>query len=241
MTGAFINVAAILIGGMIGIIFGARIPERVKETVVAGMGLFTAAMGLQMFLKTQNSLVVLGALVIGTLLGEWLGIENRLHALGQFLEQRFARDDTPDASNRFIRGFLTASLLYCIGPLAIVGSINDGLTGDYSLIAIKSTLDGFASIAFASSLGIGVLFSAVPVFIVQGGISLTAMQLGHFMSISAAASDPKVLELTATGGIILLGLSFSRLLELKPIRVGNMLPALIVAPLIVWGLSRLAA
>ena len=241
MIGAFINVAAILIGGMIGITFGARIPERVKETVVAGMGLFTAAMGLQMFLKTQNSLVVLGALVIGTLLGEWLGIENRLHALGQFLEQRFARDDTPDASNRFIRGFLTASLLYCIGPLAIVGSINDGLTGDYSLIAIKSTLDGFASIAFASSLGIGVLFSAVPVFIVQGGISLTAMQLGHFMSISAAATDPKVLELTATGGIILLGLSFSRLLELKPIRVGNMLPALIVAPLIVWGLSRLAA
>jgi uncharacterized protein len=239
MTGAFINVAAILIGGMIGITFGARIPERMKETVVAGMGLFTAAMGLQMFLKTQNSLIVLGALVIGTLLGEWLGIENGLHALGQFLEARFARDDAPGASNRFMRGFLTASLLYCIGPLAIVGSINDGLTGDYSLIAVKSVIDCFASIAFASSLGIGVLFSAVPVFLVQGGISFTTIQLGHFMTISASATDPKVLELTATGGIILFGLAFGRLLEMKSIRVGNMLPALIVAPLIVWGLSRL--
>ena len=139
-----------------------------------------------------------------------------------------------------MRGFLTASLLYCIGPLAIVGSINDGLTGDYNLIAVKSILDGFASIAFASSLGIGVLFSAVPVFIIQGGISFTAMQLAHFMTISAAATDPKVLELTATGGIILFGLSLSRLLEIKSIRVGNMLPALILAPLIVWILSKLA-
>jgi uncharacterized membrane protein YqgA involved in biofilm formation len=240
MTGALINVAAILIGGMIGILFGARIPERMKETVVAGMGLFTAVMGIQMFLKTQNSMIVLGALVTGTLLGEWLGIENGLHALGQFLEQRFARDDAPGASNRFMRGFLTASLLYCIGPLAIVGSINDGLTGDYSLIAVKSVIDCFASIAFASSLGIGVLFSAVPVFMVQGGISFSTIQLSHFMSISASATDPKVLELTATGGIILFGLALGRLLEIKSIRVGNMLPALVVAPLIVWGLSRLA-
>jgi uncharacterized membrane protein YqgA involved in biofilm formation len=194
-------------------------------------------MGLQMFLKTQNPLIVLGALLIGTLLGEWLGIENGLQALGQFLEQRFARDNEAGASNRFMRGFLTASLLYCIGPMTIVGSINDGLTGDYNLIAVKSILDGFASIAFASSLGIGVLFSAVPVFVVQGGISLTAMQLGHFMSISVAATDPKILELTATGGVILVGLAISRLLEMKPIRVGNMLPALIVAPLIGWVIS----
>ena len=237
MTGAFINVAAILIGGFIGITFGARIPERLKETVVAGMGLFTAAMGLQMFLKTQNPLIVLGSILIGTLVGEWLGIENGLHTLGQFLEQRFARDNEVGAANRFIRGFLTASLLYCIGPMTIVGSINDGLTGDYNLIAVKSILDGFASIAFASSLGIGVLFSALPVFVVQGGISLTAMQFGHFMSISVAATDPKVLELTATGGVILFGLAISRLLEIKPIRVGNMLPALIVAPLIVWVIS----
>jgi uncharacterized protein len=238
MTGAFINIAAILIGGLIGMTFGVRIPERLKETVVAGMGLFTAGMGLQMFLKTQNSLIVLAAIVTGTLLGEWLGIENGLHALGQFLEQRFTRNNGADATNRFIRGFLTASLLYCIGPLMIVGSINDGLTGDYNLIAVKSVLDGFASIAFASSLGIGVLFSAVPVFIVQGGISFTAMQLGHFMTISVAATDPKVLELTATGGVILFGLALSRLLEIKPIRVGNMLPSLIIAPLIVWGISR---
>ena len=239
MTGAFINVAAVLIGGIIGIVFGARIPERIKETIVTGMGLFTAVMGIQMFLKTQNSMIVLGALVIGTLAGEWLRIENGLHALGQFLEQRFARDDTPGASNRFMRGFLTASLLYCIGPLAIVGSINDGLVGDYSLIAVKSVLDGFASIAFASTLGIGVLFSAVPLFMVQGGISFATMQFSHFMTISASAADPKVLELTATGGVILFGLALGRLLEMKSIRVGNMLPALLFAPLIVWVFGRL--
>ncbi len=234
MTGAILNVIAVLIGGMIGLLFGARIPERLKETVVAGMGLFTLAMGLQMFLKTENPLIVLGALLIGTLLGEWIRIEDGLHAFGKFLESRFGSKAEVDSSNRFIRGFLTASLLYCIGPMTIIGSINDGLSGDYRLIAVKSILDGFASIAFASSLGIGVLFSVIPVFVVQGGISLVAMQAGRFMEITATAADPRILELTATGGVILIGLSFARLLEIKPIRVGNMLPALFVAPIVVW-------
>lgn len=234
MTGAIINVFAVLAGGAIGLLFGARIPDKLKETVVAGMGLFTAAMGVQMFLQTQNPMIVLGSLLIGTLLGEWMRIEDGLQTFGHFLEQRFARDDEAGASNRFLRGFLTASLLYVVGPMTIVGSINDGLTGDYNLIAVKSVLDGFASAAFASSLGIGVLFSVIPVFVVQGGISLAAMQLGRFMSISVAASDPHIIELTATGGVILIGLAMSSLLEIKRIRVGNMLPALIAAPVVVW-------
>ena len=234
MTGAIINVFAVLIGGTVGLLFGARIPEKLKETVIAGMGLFTAAMGIQMFLKTENPLIVLGSLLIGTLLGEWIRIEDGLHAFGSFLEQRFARDTEAGASNRFLRGFLTASLLYVVGPMTIVGSINDGLSGDYNLIAVKSILDGFASAAFASSLGIGVLFSIIPVFVVQGGISLAAMQLGRFMSITVAATDPRIIELTATGGVILIGLAISNLLEIKRIRVGNMLPALLAAPLIVW-------
>jgi hypothetical protein len=233
MTGTFLNIATILIGGTLGLLFGARIPERLKTTVIAGLGLFVAAMGLQMFLKSENQLIVLGALMIGALLGEWGKIEDRLESLGQSLEKRFSRDAEADSGSKFIRGFMVASLLYCIGPLAILGSIQDGLTGDYKLLAVKSMLDGFASIAFASTLGIGVMFSSLVVLIYQGGISLLAAQL------STIITNPMMNELTATGGVLLLGLAISNLLEIKKIRVGNFLPALAVAPLIVWILSLL--
>ena len=233
MTGTLLNIATVLIGGSIGLLFGARIPERFKSTVIAGLGLFTAAMGLQMFLKTTNPLIVLGALLIGALLGEWGRIEDGLHNLGAILERRFARDDPAEAdgSARFIRGFLTASLLFCVGPMTILGSIQDGLTGDYNLLAVKSVLDGFAALAFASTLGMGVLFSIIVILVFQGGISLLAVQL------SAIVTDPMLAEMTATGGVILFALALSSLLEIKKIRVGNFLPALFVAPLIVWILS----
>lgn len=231
MTGTLLNIAAVLIGGMIGLLFGARIPERFKSTVIAGMGLFTFAMGVQMFLKTENPLIVLGALLIGALLGEWWRIEDGLHNLGALLEKRFARDDSAEGSARFIRGFLTASLLFCVGPMAILGSIQDGLTGDYSLLAVKSVLDGFAALAFASTLGMGVLFSSVIILIYQGGISLLAGGL------SAIITDTMMAEMTATGGVLLMGLALSSLLEIKKIRVGNFIPALAIAPLIVWILS----
>jgi uncharacterized membrane protein YqgA involved in biofilm formation len=233
MTGTFINVAAILIGGTIGLIFGARIPEKFKNTVIAGMGLFTTALGLQMFFKTENSLVVLGALIIGALLGEWIGIEDGLQAFGQLLEKRFSRDEETGSSSKFVRGFMVSSLLFCIGPIAILGSIQDGLSGDYKLLAVKSTLDGFASIAFASTLGVGVMFSSLIILIYQGGVSLLANQL------NAIVTDPMMAEMTATGGVILMGVAFSNLLELKKIRVGNFLPALAIAPLIVWIISLL--
>jgi uncharacterized protein len=231
MTGTFINVAAILVGGGIGLIFGSRIPDRYKSTVIAGMGLFVTAMGMQMFFKSENQLIVLGALIIGALIGEWLKIEDRLQTFGQTLEQRFSKDSETGAGSKFVRGFMVASLLFCIGPMAILGSIQDGLTGDYNLLAVKSTLDGFASIAFASTLGVGVMFSSIITLIYQGGISLLAGQL------SAIVTDPMMNEMTATGGVILIGLALSNLLEIKKIRVGNFLPALIVAPLIVWLLS----
>ncbi len=230
MIGTILNIAAVIIGSMVGIFFGARIPEKLKETVIAGMGLFTTAMGLQMFLKTENPLIVLGSLLIGTLLGEWWRIEDGLHKLGEILEQRFSREED-DGSNKFVRGFLTASLLYCIGPMAILGSIQDGLTGNYNLLAVKSVLDGFASIAFASTLGIGVAFSSLIILVYQGGISLLAAQLDAIVNVSMMN------ELTATGGVLLMGVGISNLLEIKKIRVGNMLPALFVAPLIVWVLS----
>jgi uncharacterized membrane protein YqgA involved in biofilm formation len=230
MTGTFLNIATVILGSILGLIFGARIPDKLKSTVIAGMGLFTAAMGLQMFLRTENPLIVLGALLIGTLLGEWWRIEDGLHRLGEFLEQRFSGEED-DGSNRFVRGFLTASLLFCVGPMTILGSIQDGLTGDYNLLAVKSVLDGFASIAFASTLGIGVAFSAIIILVYQGGISLLAGQL------DAIVTPSMMNELTATGGVILIGLALSSLLEIKKIRVGNMLPGLAVAPLIVWVIS----
>ena len=227
MTGTFLNIATVLIGGVIGLVFGARIPDRLKGTVIAGMGLFTAAMGLQMFMDTENPLIVLGSLLIGTLLGEWMRIEDGLQNLGRILEQRFSREGD-DGSNRFVRGFLTASLLFCVGPMTILGSIQDGLTGDYNLLAVKSVLDGFAALAFTSTLGVGVMFSTIIILVYQGGISLLAAQL------NAVVTPSMMNELTATGGVILIGLAISSLLEIKKIRVGNMLPGLLIAPLIVW-------
>ena len=230
MTGTFLNIATVLIGGVIGLVFGARIPDRLKGTVIAGMGLFTAAMGLQMFMDTENPLIVLGSLLIGTLLGEWMRIEDGLQNLGRILEQRFSREGD-DGSNRFVRGFLTASLLFCVGPMTILGSIQDGLTGDYNLLAVKSVLDGFAALAFTSTLGVGVMFSTIIILVYQGGISLLAAQL------NAVVTPSMMNELTATGGVILIGLAISSLLEIKKIRVGNMLPGLLVAPVIVWVLG----
>jgi uncharacterized membrane protein YqgA involved in biofilm formation len=229
MIGTLLNIATVIIGGTIGLIFGARIPDKLKETVIAGMGLFTGAMGMQMFLGTENPLIVLGALLIGTLLGEWWRIEDGLHRIGELLERRFSREE--DDSNKFVRGFLTASLLFCVGPMAILGSIQDGLTGDYNLLAVKSVLDGFASIAFASTLGVGVMFSTIIILVYQGGVSLLAGQL------DAIVTPSMMNELTATGGVILIGLAISNLLEIKKIRVANMLPALAIAPLIVWVLG----
>lgn len=231
MTGTIINIVAILVGSSLGMLFGARVPEKLKATVVSGMGLFTAAMGLQMFLKSENQLIVLGAIVIGALLGEWMRIEDGLQALGGILEKRFSRSESESGSSKFVRGFMTASLLFCIGPMAILGSIQDGLTGNYNTLAIKSVLDGFASLAFASTLGVGVMFSSVILLAYQGGISLLAAQL------NAIVNTSMMNEMTATGGVILFGLALSSLLEIKKIRVGNFLPALIIAPLIVWVLS----
>jgi uncharacterized protein len=209
-----------------------ELPERVRQTIIAGLGLFTIAIGLNMFFQTENAIVVLISLLVGGLLGEWWRIEDGLRGLGDMLERRFAKPPPAQAGidepreTRFVRGFLTASLVFCIGPMAIIGSIQDGLTGDYSLLAIKSVLDGFASLAFASSLGIGVLFSTLVILVYQGGLSLLAAQA------QALISSEMMNELTAVGGVLLLGVAISSILEIKPIRVGSFIPALAVAPLL---------
>jgi len=230
MTGTFINVTAIIVGGLLGIFFGGRLSDNLKNTVIAGLGIFTAAIGLQMFLKTENPLIVLGALIVGGLLGEWWKIETRVQSLGIWLEKRIT-GGSEGSSSRFVRSFLSASLLFCTGPMAVLGSISDGLRGDFLTLSIKSVLDGIISIAFASTLGIGVLFSALPIFVYQGSISLLAAQLNSIMS------NSMMNEMTATGGILLIGIGISSLLEIKKIRVGSFLPALVVAPLISYILN----
>ncbi len=230
MTGTLIDVAAIIVGGLLGIFFGRRLSDNLKNTVIAGMGLFTTAVGIQMFLKTENPLIVLGAIILGALLGEWWKIEEKIQSLGIWLEKRVVGDSV-GGSSYFVRGFLSASILFCTGPMAVLGSISDGLRGDFLTLSIKSVLDGVISLAFASSLGLGVTFSALPVLAYQGGISLAASKLDTF--ISAAMMN----ELTATGGILLMGVGISSILEIRKIRVGNFLPGLVVAPLIVYILS----
>jgi len=228
MTGTIINTITVLIGGTLGLFFGSRLPERVKQTVVVGLGLFTFGIGVKMFIDTQNSIIVLVSLLVGGILGELGQIEERLHRFGGKLERLFIKgNEQGEEDNRFIRGFLTASLVFCVGPMTILGSIQDGLTGDYRLLAIKSVLDGFASLAFASSLGVGVLFSVIVVLGFQGGLSLLAVQVQAFIS------EAMITEMTAVGGILLIGIAVSSLLEIKAIRVGNFLPSLVIAPLIV--------
>ena len=232
MAGTLLNVAAILLGGALGLLLGARFPERMRQTITAGLGLFILAMGVQMFLATKNSLIVLGSVALGGVLGELCRIEDRLLRLGQALETRFLKvTEQHEAESRFARGFLTTALMFCVGPLAILGPIQNGLTGNYQILAVKSILDGLVSLAFAASLGPGVLFSALAVLVYQGGISLLAAQA------NAVITDAMTAELTAVGGVLIMGIAISGMLEIRKIRVGNLLPALVIAPLIVAGLA----
>jgi uncharacterized membrane protein YqgA involved in biofilm formation len=227
MTGTLINIATVIIGGTLGCLLGSRLPERVRQTVVTGLGLFTLAYGISMFIKTQNAIVVVLSLLIGIVLGEWWNIEKGLNNLGTWLEVKVLNSTDESSQKRFIKGFLTASLLFCVGPMAILGSVQDGLTGDYQLLVVKSILDGFASLAFAASMGVGVLFSIIPVFLYQGGITLLAVQAQSFFT------EAMITEMSAVGGVILLAIGIGGLLELRPIRTANFLPALVLAPLFV--------
>ncbi|GER87937.1 hypothetical protein KDW_20990 [Dictyobacter vulcani] len=232
MTGTLINFATVMVGGVLGLLIGERLPERIKTIVIAAIGLITVVMGISSGISTKNALIPLLALVIGSVIGELINIDKGINWLGDWLKKRFSRADSPQ---NFTTAFVIASLQFCVGPLTILGSINDGLTGDYRLLAIKAVLDGFSAIIFASSFGVGTLFAGATILLVQGSISLLAGLVKPLLVSDphlSMAQQPRVVELAAVGGVILVGLALN-ILDIKRIKVANMLPALFVAPLIV--------
>lgn len=229
MTGTFINVGAVLAGTLLGVLVGARLPAGLQERVLRGLGLVTLVIGIELALEWPGegkSLAVMGGVLLGGLVGEAIGIEDRLARLGDRLQSWTSRTD--EHHSTVSEAFFTASLLFCVGPLAVVGAIQDGLTGDFEALATKSLLDGFASIALAASLGWGVGLSVLAVFVYQGGISLAA---GLFDEILAEGSD-ELACLTSAGGLLIVGIGL-KLLDVQDVKVGNFLPALLFAPAIV--------
>lgn len=234
--GTVINVIAILVGSSLGVLLGHRLPDRTRSTVTDALGLVTLVIGALNIASVRDAhyieavgggatlLIVLGALVIGGILGSLLGIEDRLESVGHWLQSRFSRGASGGRA-AFVEGFVDASLVFCIGPLAILGSLSDGLGHGIEQLALKSTLDAFASLAFAASLGWGVAASALSVGVWQGLLTVLSAVLGSLLSGALIAS------ITVTGGVLLLGVGF-RLLGFKQIAVGDMLPALLLAPLL---------
>jgi len=240
MGGALLNIVTVTLGSLLGMAIGQRLPARLQESVVTGLGLITLLVGLQNASRSGNIIITLLAILIGVIIGEALRLDLALERFGAWLQRRFAARGPEDQSvqqrERFLQGFITASLVFCVGPLTFVGSIQDGmgLAIGFQAIAIKSALDAFASLAFAASFGVGVLFSVVTIALVQGGLSLLGMVIVGAASVDSASlsSSPIILELTAAGGIMLMALALV-LLDIKKPRVANFLPALLVAPALV--------
>lgn len=263
-AGTALNVLTVLVGSLLGMVFGHRLSEHTRSVVTDCLGLVTLMVAILSLLEVTSAdlvayvgsgvpvLIVLGSLLIGGIVGSLLRIEQRVESLAGVIQAFVARrspaiatldtaadqDDaqheevTASARERFIEGWLTASLLFCVGPLTILGSLNDGLGRGIDELALKSVLDGFAALAFAASFGLGVLFSAVSVAVVQGGLTVVGVLLGSLVP------DAHIAALTAVGGLLLVGISF-RLLRIRDVPVGDLLPALAVAPVLVWVVGAL--
>ncbi len=258
ITGTLINVGTVILGGTMGTILGNRLPEKMRETVLQSLGLMVVVVGLSMAITTHNILIPLFSVLIGGILGEAIDldaalarfgqvVEARAHAARAVLDRRGRRAQgkpgtdpepaNPAGTALLVEGFITASLVFCVGPMTVLGSIQDGLMGDYKLLAIKALMDGFASAALAASLGAGVILSALTVLGFQGGLSLLAALFAAALG-GITPATPWVVEMTATGGVVILSIAFI-LLDIKRIRVANLLPAVFIAPLIVLALARL--
>ncbi len=222
--GTLINTATVLIGGAIGLIIGDRIPERIRTTVVQVIGLVTLGLGLGDVLKTHNMVFPLVGMVFSGIVGELLAIERRLEELGEMIRRRFARNQEP---GRFVNGFITATLLFCVGPLTILGAMQDATGETPQLYIIKGTLDGFMNVIFGAIYGVGAVFSALSVFVVQGSLTLGGSALDNLLN------DRMRIELFSAGGLAVMAIGLN-LLDIKKIRLGSLLPGLVITPVLVW-------
>lgn len=222
--GTLINTATVLVGGSVGLIIGDRIPERIRTIVVQVIGLVTLGLGLSDVLKTHNMVFPLVGMVLGAIVGEALNIERRLEGIGEVIRRRFAGNQEP---GRFVNGFVTATLLFCIGPLTILGAMQDATGETPQLYIIKGTLDGFMNVIFGAIYGVGAVFSALSIFVVQGSLTLGGSALDNLLN------DRMRIELFSAGGFAVMAIGLN-LLEIKKIRLGSLLPGLVITPLLVW-------
>lgn len=225
MQGTLVNAASVILGSLLGIVLRSGLPEKIKRIVFHGVGLVTLFMGFQMSMKTSNIIILFFSILIGAVVGEALDIEEHIGKIGNFIKSKLGSGE-----DKFVEGFITAFLIFCMGPMTIVGSIEDGLYKNPSILYAKSILDGFTSISLASILGLGVLFSSVPLLLYQGGITMLASLAKIFFT------ETIINELSAAGGIILIGLGIN-ILEIRKIKVANLLPSLVISAV----LAHLAA
>lgn len=222
MIGTFVNAGAVIAGGIVGMLLNKSLHDRYKTIYFQAVGLFTLAIGISMVYNMQHILIVVGSLAVGSLLGEWMNLEKGTERASRYLKTKFRI-----ANDRFSEGLITAFLLYCIGSMTILGAIQEGTGGSSDLLLTKSLMDGFSSILLASAFGVGVIASAIPLLIFQGGLTLLAMYASSFFS-------PQIIQgLTSVGGILLIGLGIN-ILEIKRLRIMNMLPALLVVVLLLY-------
>lgn len=222
MIGTLVNTAAVIVGGAIGLLLKKNMPQRITTIYFQAVGLFTLAIGISMVVKMDHILIVVASMALGSLLGEWLNIEAGAEKLSEYLKKKFRI-----GSDKFSEGLITAFLLFCIGSMTILGTIQEGTGGSSDLLFTKSLMDFFSAILLASAFGFGVIISAIPLFIFQTILTLIAMYAGQFFT-------PEIIQgLTSVGGILLIGLGIN-ILEIKKLRIMNMLPALVVVALLLW-------
>jgi len=229
LSGTLLNALTVLVGGLLGTVLGDRLSERLRENAVNAVGLFTLAMGTKFAIDTSNLLYMLGSIVIGGVLGSLWGVDRRLSELGAALQRRVA---SRGGGGTVAEAFVTASIVFCVGPLTFLGSIQNGLTGDASLLAIKSVLDGFTAIALAATLGWGVLLTIPVILLYQGGLALGASLFAGLLS------DLQLREMSAVGGLLIIGVGL-KLLNIRDVKVADYLPAILVAPLLVAAVVRI--